>query len=59
MVYFLELIISFESTMDHDHHQNLAKYNDLLVATRMAGYNAEYLAFEFGSRRLVIENKAS
>ena len=59
MVYFLELMISFESTIDHDHYQNLAKYNDLLVAARMAGYNTEYHTFEFRSRCLVIENKAS
>ena len=57
MVYFLELIISFESIMDQDHHQKRAKYNDLLVAARMACYNAECLAFEVGSRHLVIEKK--
>ena len=58
MVYFLELTISFESTMDQAHHRKLAKYNDLLEAARMAGYNAECLTLEVGSRGLVIDRSA-
>ena len=57
MVYFLELTISFESTMDQANHRELAKYYDLLDAARTAGYNAECLAFEVGSRGLVIERE--
>ena len=57
MVYFLELTISFESTMDQAHHRKLAKYYDLLEVARMAGYNAECLAFEVGSRGLVIKRE--
>ena len=56
-VYFLELTISSDSTMDQAHNRKLAKYYNLLEVARMAGYNAECLAFEVGSRGLVIERE--
>ena len=43
--------------MDQAHHLKEAKYHDLVEEARNAGYQASCLAFEVGSRGLIVQSK--
>ena len=57
VVWLLELTCSFETTMDQAHHLKEAKYHDLVEEMRNAGYQASCLAFEVGSRGLIVQSE--
>ena len=59
VLWMCELTVSFETVMDDAHSRKLAKYDDLVERVREAGYQAECIAVEVGSRGLLIEDELS
>ena len=57
VLWILELTISFKIMMENAHQTKTAKYMDLVEEVRLGGYRAECIAFEVGSRGLLIESE--
>ena len=53
----LELTISHESVMEQTRQVKQAKYQDLIDEVMRAGYRAQLITLEVGSRGLIVESK--